>query len=117
MLSILGLVAIFIITYFVYKSAKEYGRNAIGWAVITLCLGFGLQIVIPFLIVVVVAIFMSINGKSAQQVEEYAQSFSFLLGTVPLIISLVVIGLILKYVGKMPEEKTFISPPEPPTFN
>jgi hypothetical protein len=50
MLSILGFIAVFIATYFIYKTAKDTGRNAVGWAFLTFAVGSGIQIILPLLI-------------------------------------------------------------------
>jgi hypothetical protein len=116
MIGIAAIIAVFIVTYYVYQSAKEYGRNAVAWAALTFCLGFGIQLVIPFVVGMGIAIYFSIKGDSVEEIQEYVGSMSFLLGIVPMILSFVAIGLILKYVGTMPSQPTFVPPPQPPTF-
>jgi hypothetical protein len=117
MITILWLVVVGIITYFVYKSAAEYGRNAVVWALIVVILAFAILILLPFAAVVVITVFMLIRGKSVQQVNEYVATISFYLAVLPAILSCIIPGFILKFVAKMPEEKEIIQPPQPPTFD
>lgn len=117
MLGILAMIAVFIITYYVYKSAKDYGRNAVGWAAFTFCLGFGIQIVIPLFLGIFIAIYLTMKGQTPDEIQDYVGSMSFLLGIIPMILSLVAIGFVLKYVGTMPREREIIPPPKPPTFD
>ena len=75
MLSILGLIAIFIAAYYIYKTAKDTNRNAVGWAFLTVVTGIGLQIVLPAFIVLVIAIAMTISGKRLNDVDELLLQF------------------------------------------
>ena len=63
MLSILGLIAVFIAAYFVYTSARDTGRNAVGWSLLTVAVGIGLQIILPMVIIFIIAAVMMISGK------------------------------------------------------
>jgi hypothetical protein len=116
LLLILGLALIIVLTVFAYKTAKDYDRNAIGWAVITFAVGFGVQLILPIFIIFIVAIAMTVSGSRPQQIQENIPTFT---------ISIICIGLsiaagmlILRYLSKIPEEQSFIPPPEPPeNFN
>ncbi len=69
MLSIFGLVAVFIATYYVYKTAKDTERNAVSWAFLTFAVGFGIQIILPLLIGIVITIVMSASGSSIAEIQ------------------------------------------------
>jgi hypothetical protein len=117
MLSILIFVFIIITPFFVYRSAKQSGRNAILWALLTLAAGIGLQIIVPILFGIIYAVILTVSGSSAREVQESIQSIGSIVGIFCLFISIISIFLIMRHVGKIPDEKPFISPPTPPTFN
>jgi hypothetical protein len=108
---------ILIASYFVFTTAREYGRNAIGWTVFTIVAGFGMLLISP----IVIAIFLGlILGLSGIFNDRYALLSAITWGSFigSLILTLGVIVFILKQVSKMlPDEKPFIKPPEPPKFD
>lgn len=116
MLSILGLVAVIVTTYFAYKTAKDTGRNAILWALITFAVGVGFQIIIPMLIGIFVAVAWMASGSTVEEVQTSLDSISWIIGIICLFLSFLGIGLIMRHLSKIPEEKSFISPPSPPSF-
>lgn len=117
MLSILGFIAVFIAAYFVYKTAKDNGRGAVGWSLITVAVGFGLQIVLPILIGILVGLVMISTGSSAAKMQEDIQSWSIIIAVACLVLSFIGIALIIRHVAKIPEEESFVQPPLPPDFN
>lgn len=116
MLSILGLIAVFIATYYVYKTAKDTRRNAAVWALLTFAVGFGLQIVFPVLVLMVIAVAMTISGKRLNNVDELPWSLDTIIGLSGLVISFVGIWLILRRVSTIPDDEIVDTPPKPPTF-
>lgn len=117
MLSILGIVVIIVATYQVYKTAKDTGRNAIVWSLVTFAVGFGFQIVIPIIVGIVLAVVWIASGASEKEVQEALSGPATVIGLVSLFLSFVVVWIILRQVSKIPEEKSFVSPPSPPNFN
>lgn len=117
MLSILGFVIIIVATIYAYKTAKDYGRNAVLWAIITFAAGFGIQIVIPIIIGIVLAIVLMAGGTQPEQLQEAIGSWAIIIGVVCIILSVVAVFIILRYLSKIPEEKSFTHPPQPPKFN
>jgi len=118
MLSVLGIVVIVVATYQVYKAAKDTGRNAAVWALITFLAGFGLQIIVPILVVMIYAGILLNSGTPASQLEQAASTFSIIISLICLVLSFVAVWIILRLVSKIPEEKSFVAPPSPPTnFN
>ncbi len=114
MLSIFGLIVIIVATIQAYKTAKNSGRNAGLWALITFAVTFGIQLVIPFLFGVVIAVIMSADGSSIAEIQEAITIPSIIIGIVCLILSVVAVSLIFKYLSKVPEEQLFTPPPAPP---
>lgn len=116
MINIIGLAFIIIVAVFAYKTAKDYGRSAIGWALIALAVGFGIQIILPIFIIIIVTFAMLWRGAGREQILEDIPTITI---TVTCIVLSVIAGfLILRHLSKMPEEQSFILPPEPPeTFN
>ncbi|CAN5200168.1 hypothetical protein BH20ACI1_BH20ACI1_21550 [soil metagenome] len=117
MLSILGFIAVFIAAYFVYKTAKDTGRGAVGWSLLTVAVGVGLQIVLPVLIGIFVGVFMMAYGNSVTDIQENLQSASIIIAIGCLVLSFIGIALIIRHVAKIPEEELFVPPPLPPDFN
>ena len=116
MLDIIGLVFIIVFTIFAYKTAKDYERNAVGWALITFAVGIVVQIVLPAFILVIIAIAATVGGSSTQQIQDDIPIFT--ISIIFKILSLVAGFLILRHLAKIPEEKPFDMPPAPPSdFN
>ena len=118
MLSILGIVVIIVATYQVYKAARDTGRNAVVWALITFAVGFGFQIVIPIIAGIILAVALIASGTPESGLQEAISTPGILIGLVCLFLSFLAVWLILRQVSKIPEEKSFVAPPTPPTnFN
>lgn len=118
MLSILGLVVIIVATYQVYKTARDTGRNPALWALMTFAAGAGIQIVVPIIAVMILAAIYIASGTPASKLEEALSTPSIVIGLVFLFLSFVAVWFILRLVSKIPEEKSFVAPPAPPTdFN
>lgn len=115
MLSILGLVAVIFATYYVYKTAKDTGRNAVGWALLTFAVGFGVQILLPVAIGMIIAVVMSASGNSVAEIQDFVQTIAILIAIVCLALSFVGIWLVMRRVVKIPENNSFVS--QPPTFD
>jgi steroid 5-alpha reductase family enzyme len=119
-ISIIGFAFIIILTIFAYRTAKDYERNAAVWAVITFFSVFGVQIILPFLIGLIIAVLMLVSGTPPEKLQEsFNETVPAVTITVLCIVLSVVAGfLILRYLSKIPEEKSFDVPPAPPTnFN
>ncbi len=118
MLSILGIVVIIVAAYQVYKAARDTGRNPVLWTIITLVAGFGIQIGLPIIAVMVYAVFLIASGTPEPALEGAVSGPATIIGVLCLFLSFVAVWIILKLVSKIPEDKSFISPPSPPTnFN
>jgi uncharacterized membrane protein len=116
MLTILGLVGVVVATYFVYKTAKDTGRNAAVWGLLTFAVGFGIQIIVPLLIGVIIGIIKVSSGSTVEEIQRDIQSPAIIIGIVCLVLSFAGIALIIRHVSKIPEEKSVIMPPSPPDF-
>ncbi len=114
LINLFGFVLLIVFTVFAYKTAKEYGRNAIGWALITFFTGIGIQIILPIFIVVIIAIISTVGGISTQEIQE-----NIPIVTITIFCILLSLGagfLILRHLSKLPED--FDMPPAPPSdFN
>jgi hypothetical protein len=117
MLSILGIVIIIVATFQVYKTAKGTERNAAVWALVTFVVGFGIQIVVPFFIGLILAVVWIASGSTEQEVQATLQTPAIIIGLAGLLLSIVAIALIMRQVAKIPEEKSSSSPPSPPKFD
>lgn len=118
MLTILGLVAVIAATVHVYKTAKDTNRNAVVWALVTLAVGLGFQLVIPLLIGIVIGVVMLASGKNETEIQAAILPAATIIGLVCLVLSFVGIWLIARQVSKIPEGGApFPAPPAPPTFD
>ena len=116
MINILGFAVLIIATVLAYRTAKDYDRNPVVWASITFGVGFGIQIILPFLLFILIAVVMIATGSAPTQVQQDIPDLAITMGC--LVLSVVAVFLILKHLSKIPEEKPFAAPPEPPTdFN
>lgn len=114
MLSILALIFVFIAGYFAYKSAKESGRNPVLWCVITILVGFGLQIIFPFLIGVVMMLVLVYTGNPIQDAQLEIMRWAFAITIFTLLSSVVGVMMTLKYAASMPKEVEANNQPLPP---
>ena len=116
MINLLGLAFLIVFTIFAYKTAKDYERNAIGWAILTFGLGFTIQIILPVVLVFILAVVMTATGSSPADVQEEIPFFTITIAGI--VLSFISGILILRYLSKIPEEKPFDAPPTPPSdFN
>lgn len=116
MLSIVGLVAIIVITIQVYKSAASTDRNAAGWAALTFVVGFGIQFVIPVMIGVMYGIYLAATG-STTDVDAGFLGLMSIVGLGGIVFSIVGMWLIAKHVSKVKDDGVNPqAPPPPPTF-
>lgn len=108
----LGIIFPLIITYFIYKNAKENGRNAVLWAVINLIIFFGIQITIGFAIGVFTYIGVEFWGWSNELLSRYYSLFN--------VLGLACAGLgsycVFRYITRISDSQ-FYEPPPPPQFD
>ena len=118
MLGLFGLIFVIVAPFLIYRTAKQNGRNAIFWALLSLAVGIGIQIVIPLIIGTVIAIVMFAQGSSESEIQKALETPAIIIGIVTLFLSVGGVLLIMRHVNKVPEQETFINPPAPPTdFN
>lgn len=117
MLSILGLVVVVVATYFSYKTARDNGRNGFIWGLITFCVGFGMQIVVPLLIGIVLGIVWVATGTPTNELQSKIQGPALVIGIVTLVLSLVGMGLVLRYVSSITDDSDSHLPPPPAKFD
>ena len=118
MIGILALVAIVVFTIQVYKAANGTGRNGALWALLTAAVGFGFQLVIPFVAGIVIAIVYLATGSTTETIESDINLPASLIGIFGLFISIVGMVLISKHVSKVPDDAPMMAgaPPPPPQF-
>lgn len=117
MLGIIALIAIVVFTIQVYRTASGTGRNAALWAVLTAVVGVGLQIVLPILIGIVLAVYFVATGTPPENIESAITGPATIIGFICLALSIVGMVLIAKHVGKVPDDPIGTAkPPPPPTF-
>jgi FtsH-binding integral membrane protein len=99
--------------FFAYKKAKSTGRSGILWALITAGVYIGTQ----FLFALGIGLFLAIGVELFGWSETIYDDFNLLITAVCIIASFGSVWLVFRYLDKIPEEETFISPPPPPTFD
>lgn len=114
--TLLGIAFIIVATIMAYRTAKDYDRNAVTWVAIVFAAGFGIQYLLPFLIGILTAIILVAAGNSTLEINSPILGFLKVVEFVCFFVSIIAVILILRYLGKVPEDKTFSPPPTPPTF-
>ena len=120
MLSIVGLVFIIVMTVIACRTAKDYERSAVGWGLLTFAVVFGIQIILPFFIGLVIGVGLLVSGTPQSRLQQRFDEDvpAVTISIVCMILSIIGGFLIIKYLAKVPEEKPFVAPPAPPTdFN
>ena len=117
MLGIIAFIAVFVAAYFAYKTASGNGRNGPLWALATLGVGFGFQIIIPILIGIVLGIIYISMGTPVDKLQAQISGPATIIGFVMLFLSFIGIWLILRHVAKLPEDAPVERVPPPPTFD
>lgn len=116
-LQLLAFAVLVVISYFVFKTARDYGRNPALWTILTVGVGLFFQFILPFLIGLVLAIVWIASGTPPERLQVDLQTPLILIGFVSLGLSFVGMFLILKYVSRIPDESPNAEiPPPPPTF-
>ncbi|MEP7149334.1 MAG: hypothetical protein ABI857_10665 [Acidobacteriota bacterium] len=117
MLSILGIVAIVIITIQVYKTAVGTERNAAGWAAITVVIGIALQFVVPVIIGLLIGVYLVVTGTPAEELQNGLFGLMSVIGVAAIILSIVGMFLVARHVSKVKDDTTHgQAPPPPPVF-
>ena len=116
MLDIAAFIGIFVATYYAYKTAKDYDRNPFIWSAIVFAVGFGLQVVIPFLLVIIIGVYRVAKGASADNLEQGLTGIATVISLVFMVLSVVGMVLILRYLGTVPDDipESNDAPPQPP---
>jgi hypothetical protein len=114
MLTILGLVAVVVFPIQVYKSARNTGRNAAFWTVLTAVIGIGFQFVLPFFIGLVIAVVMIAGGTPPENVAVDSYGLFLVIGIVSLILSLGGMYLVSRHVSIVPDDPPSVAGPKPP---
>ncbi len=102
------------ITIYVYKQAKENGRNAILWSAINLVVIFGVQIFLGLAIRVGEAIGIEFLGWDENLFDSYFIGFDLFFFIISLICSYF---FVVRTVTLIPDEHCTPAPPPPPKFN
>ena len=90
-------------TFFVYKTAKENGRRALAWALANFGIGIGFQIILPIILAAAVVLFLLVSGKPQDRLQDAMEGPAWIITFVCLSLSVVAMGLILRFVAKIPE--------------
>ena len=109
----LGIIIPILITYYVYKNAKQNGRNAVLWAVINVVVIIAVQLLVGIIGIAVLA--ATDNSFSADTFSSF-NGVGILINLVSVAASLIASYFIYRYVSSVPADKQFVAPPPPPQF-
>ena len=113
-LLLIGLAFLFISTFFVYKTAKENGYNAVVWAAASFFAFIGVYLFLSVTIVIVVSIGIAYLGWARNTLE----SGGMVIELIVMAASAGSVILILRHVNQMKDEEPFIEEiPPPPDFS
>lgn len=112
----LGIIIPIIVSWYVYKTAKENGRNGILWAFLNFVAFFGAQL----LFVVTVGVALGLGEVFLEWQEGAAEAafdqWSLLISFLGLICGGICSWLIVRHVTRIPDEQFQQLPPPPPQF-
>lgn len=119
MLGIAAFIGIFIATYYAYKTAKDYDRNPIMWAAIVFGIGFGIQVIVPIVLVLIIGVYFVSTGTPPELLESELQFSATVISIVCVILSVVGMVLVLRRLGTVPDDAPISNeaPPPPPEFS
>lgn len=117
-LQLLGLIAIFVFAFFVFRTASEYGRAAGLWTLAAVGIGIGFQWIVPVVIGIAVSIVLMATGTRPNEVGDGMGWWAFAIVVLGLALSFVGMFLVLRHVAKLPDEpdESDLRVPPPPTF-
>lgn len=108
----IGFVIVAVITWFVFKTARENGKNGLLWAVLTIVSFLGTQ----FLVGLACGLFMAFGIAFWGWDENVLTNYNFVVALIATILSFIPVYFIYRHVNRIPDDG-FMSPPEPPKFN
>lgn len=117
MLGIIALIGVFAAAFFAYKTATGNGRSGPLWALATLGVGLGFQIVMPVVVGIILAVVYMSMGTPPERLQEEITGPATIIGIVGLLLSFVGIWLILRQVSKLPADEPMTNLPPPPVFD
>jgi len=109
----LGFILIVVLTWQIYKTANDSGRNGVLWGVGTFIGSFVLQFAIGIGCGVLYGLGMAIWGWSQEGLTQLTWPVSI----IAIIVNVLAIWIVFRYLSKIPESDSFTTPPPPPTFN
>lgn len=116
-LQLFGLIAVFIATYFVFKTSRENGRRAGLWAAGTFAVGIGTQFVLPMIVGIILGVYLILTGESPERLAEVIGNWAILIGMTCIGLSFVGMFLILRHVAQIPDDlDEVVDLPPPPVF-
>jgi MFS family permease len=105
-------------TVFISKTARENRRSGILWALISLTVGFGCQIVLPIVGAIIIAAIYLATGTSQMELPNKIGGAAELLFYLLWVLSFVLLFLVLKFVANPTAASLAANemPPPPPEF-
>ena len=108
---LMGLAVVVVAPYFVFKTAKENRKSPILWGLATLVGGLCIQYILPVLVGVLLMIFFLATGTPRGKLQETLETPNEILTYAGIFLSVVFVVLILRFVGKIPDDGPVKSKP------
>lgn len=105
----IGIIILIFLTVRIYRTAKETGRNAVGWTATAIGIYIGIQIFIVFGLLLILAAGGYLWDWRIHSLDNFAIPIIFLSE----ILGLVGAWIVANYVSNEPEDKTAFQPPPP----
>ena len=112
-IGILGLVFVIVAAIYTYRTAKSNGHNAVLWTLAAVAAGFGVQIILPLLIGIILTVYWLATGRSVEEVQTLIETPGNIIGIICLFASIVGVVLILRRVSLIREDDAPLPPPSP----
>jgi hypothetical protein len=100
----MGLAAVLVAVYFVYKTAKENCRSHFLWSALAIAVGLGTQIVFPLLIVLALVICYRITGTPPSKIHDVLDTPAEVITIICIPLSVISVLGILRFVARIPPD-------------
>jgi hypothetical protein len=119
MLGIAGFVAMIVMIYQTFKTARDNSRNGVLWALASFGVGITFQFIVPIVLGVVLALIIVAKGVSdPTELQSQIMGPANIIGIACLALSFVGMWLIYRHVSKVPDFPISAEgPPPPPEFS
>lgn len=105
-----GLLIPILITFYVYKGAKQTGRNPVLWSFINVAVIIGVQFAIVVTAGILIGLGIAFFGWSKSSINNYNLPITVIAGVLSLLCSYL---FVVRRVNRVPDEQINLAPPPP----